>query len=363
MLATEAFYEAAILPELWTNALNIASSAWSADGVVISTYPDCVGGVVASESLGEMCARFVREEWYKRDIRAARGVPVVRKGKEVVTDQDLFTHDEIGHLPLYAEFLRPLGLGWFAGSILGDVGGGLTTLSIHRKIDKEPFSDGTALRIQQDLGDVRRAARLAVSSRAAFAEGLIDSVERFDCGAMLLDRLGRVTRMNKKAEELLGEDLQVISSKLRSQQREANKALQELITASTHPAYDIKSTAPASILLHRINNIPLIVSTYPVVRHANDVFQGTRAILLIRDLSAHRPVALDILQKVFGLTSAEARVAAALLKGADTQQIAAENRVSPETVRYHLKSIFAKTGTSHQAQLTSLLARFPKSGK
>jgi DNA-binding CsgD family transcriptional regulator len=26
--------------------------------------------------------------------------------------------------------------------------------------------------------------------------------------------------------------------------------------------------------------------------------------------------------------------------------------------RYHLKSIFSKTGTSHQAQLVSLLARF-----
>ncbi|SCY94920.1 helix-turn-helix transcriptional regulator [Microvirga guangxiensis] len=363
MPVAEAFYEAAILPELWPKALDLASAAWSADGVIISTYPDCVGGVVASESLEEMCARFVREEWYKHDVRAARGVPVVRKGKEIVTDQDIFTKDELEHLPLFAEFLRPQGLGWFAGSILSEVGGALTTLSIHRKVDKEPFSDDAASRIHQDLRDMQRAARLAASSRAAFADGLIDGIERFDCGAVLLDRLGRVTRMNRKAEEFLGEDLQVISSRLRSQQREANKALQELIAASTQTTAQIGNNLPAPIFLNRINNIPLIVSSYPVVRQANDVFQGARAILLIRDLSGHRPVALDILQKVFGLTTAEVRVAASLLKGSDTQQIAAEHKVSPETIRYHLKSMFAKTGTNHQAQLVSLLARFPKSNK
>ena len=41
--------------------------------------------------------------------------------------------------------------------------------------------------------------------------------------------------------------------------------------------------------------------------------------------------------------------------------MAGELKVEPETVRYHLKSLFAKTGTRHQAQLVSLFARFPKS--
>ncbi|WP_052954904.1 helix-turn-helix transcriptional regulator [Microvirga vignae] len=61
---------------------------------------------------------------------------------------------------------------------------------------------------------------------------------------------------------------------------------------------------------------------------------------------------------MFQLTPAELRVATGLVQGLDTQQIATQHQIGAQTVRFHLKSIFAKTGTNHQAQLVGLLARF-----
>lgn len=358
MPLTEAFYEAAIIPELWGKALNLAAPAWAADGVVLSTYPENLSGLISSDSMEEFCNHFIDEGWHKRDIRAARGVPYIRQGKEIVTDLDVFTEDELKHLPFYTDFIQNLGYGWFAGSVLNEAGGALINISIHRRAGKDPFSQDDLALFRRDLMHVKRAARLTARSRLAYTEGLLDSLERFDCGAVLIDRLGRVIQLNKKAQSYLGEYLQVVSSRLRSPLREGNKALQELIAASTRPITEGSLAGPTSALLPREGALPLVVHSYPVVQQATDIFQGARALLLISNPSQKRPLALKVLQEVFHLTPAELRVAAALLQGQDTQQIAEGHRVGPQTVRYHLKSIFAKTGTSHQAQLVSLLAQF-----
>lgn len=57
----------------------------------------------------------------------------------------------------------------------------------------------------------------------------------------------------------------------------------------------------------------------------------------------------------FGLTKGEIAVAQAFLESGNTDSMAAERQTSPATIRKQLKSIFAKTGVSNQAQLQKLL--------
>lgn len=358
MPAIEAFYEAAIVPELWGKALDLASFAWGADGSIVSSYADSLGGLIHSDALEEFCAQFFDGDWETRDVRTQRGIPLVGKGKEIVTDADLFTADELKSLPLYSEFLPSVGFGWFAGTILAESGGAKIALSLHRRANREPFSKNDLAPLRRDLPHLRRAARLASKASLSYAEGLVDGLERFTCGAILIDWLGRVIHLNGRAEAYLGDRLQIVSSRLRSPEREANKALQDLIAVCTRPMLGDKDDGPTSALLHRANGLPLLLHSYPVARTACDVFQGARAILLITDPTEDRALALKVVQAIFQLTPAELRVASALLRGLDTQQIANENEIGAQTVRYHLKSIFAKTGTNHQAQLVSLLSRF-----
>jgi DNA-binding NarL/FixJ family response regulator len=65
----------------------------------------------------------------------------------------------------------------------------------------------------------------------------------------------------------------------------------------------------------------------------------------------------EALSSSFGLTPAEARVAAALTQGKQLAQIAADFAVSRTTVAFHMRNIFQKTGTSRQAELVALLFR------
>ncbi len=66
---------------------------------------------------------------------------------------------------------------------------------------------------------------------------------------------------------------------------------------------------------------------------------------------------IETLQAIFGLTKAEARLAIELACGQTLEDIADEHGVSISTARVQLKSIFAKTGTSRQAELVALLTR------
>ncbi len=63
---------------------------------------------------------------------------------------------------------------------------------------------------------------------------------------------------------------------------------------------------------------------------------------------------LVALQRLFDLTSAEARVLALLLDDCRPREIAGELGISITTVRSHLQALFAKTGTRRQSELVAL---------
>ena len=64
----------------------------------------------------------------------------------------------------------------------------------------------------------------------------------------------------------------------------------------------------------------------------------------------------EVLQGLFDLTPAEARVARAIAERRTVEAIAGMLGVSRETVRTQLKSVLAKTGMARQADLAALLA-------
>ena len=65
------------------------------------------------------------------------------------------------------------------------------------------------------------------------------------------------------------------------------------------------------------------------------------------------------LREVFGLTAAEARLAAELVAGKTLDDVSEERQVSLATVRSQLRSVFQKTETGRQAQLMQLITSLP----
>jgi DNA-binding CsgD family transcriptional regulator len=77
----------------------------------------------------------------------------------------------------------------------------------------------------------------------------------------------------------------------------------------------------------------------------------------IADLSALPAPTFDVLNTVFGLSAAEARLAQFLARGESIESAAELLEIKPTTARSQLAAVFDKTGMRRQARLVALLSR------
>ena len=79
------------------------------------------------------------------------------------------------------------------------------------------------------------------------------------------------------------------------------------------------------------------------------------ALVVLHPLDCDPSLLEPVLVRLYGLTTAECRVAAKLLKLESIHLVAASLNRSEETIRSQIKAVFSKTGTHSQAQLLKLL--------
>jgi DNA-binding CsgD family transcriptional regulator len=99
----------------------------------------------------------------------------------------------------------------------------------------------------------------------------------------------------------------------------------------------------------------LVAHVVPMRGAGRDLFTGAEALLYVTSINFDPGQSPAILQALFDLTPAEARVSALLAEGVSVQAIAARLSIQTNSVRAQLKSVFAKTGVRRQAELVSLL--------
>jgi DNA-binding CsgD family transcriptional regulator len=84
---------------------------------------------------------------------------------------------------------------------------------------------------------------------------------------------------------------------------------------------------------------------------------GPCVAVFISDPDQRDSASQHILGELFSLTPAEARVAILLARGLSLTEISNAQNISPHTARAQLKSIFAKTGVSRQAELVRMVIK------
>lgn len=98
-----------------------------------------------------------------------------------------------------------------------------------------------------------------------------------------------------------------------------------------------------------------ILHLVPVVGAARDVFARTACLVVFTIADADRLPSARLVQGLFDLTPAEARVAHDIARGCGVPEAAAQAGVTEHTIRAQLRAIYLKTGTSKQAELAALL--------
>jgi DNA-binding CsgD family transcriptional regulator len=104
-----------------------------------------------------------------------------------------------------------------------------------------------------------------------------------------------------------------------------------------------------------MEKLPVIVRIWPFYGPAHQPGQDVRALLTLNALGPKPGPSAAILAKTFRLTPSEAKLACIIARGAPPDIAARELKISRETARNQLKSVFAKTNTHRQSELVALL--------
>jgi len=101
---------------------------------------------------------------------------------------------------------------------------------------------------------------------------------------------------------------------------------------------------------------PMILHLLPVHGAAHDIFSGATSLLVVTPVDRAVVPSAKVLQGLFDLTPAEARVARGISEAQTIESLALAACVSVETIRSQLKAVLSKTGLSRQQELINLLA-------
>jgi DNA-binding CsgD family transcriptional regulator len=246
---------------------------------------------------------------------------------------------------------------WFAGvKIAAD--SEVWCLLLQRSIEQGPFSR-TELKELADLSLVlSKVAADAQLLGFARAEGALGVFGLLNVPAALLDRYRQVVNTNQAAKQLFGEDVTIRERQVRSFDHNATMMLTQAI-------YDFMSSSHPSMLMpfvslpRRGNGRPLLVSAIRLSEISQNVFARCQAVLIFFDLDRHARPSEAILRQCLGLSAAEARLAIGLATGESLQALAEQLKISKQTARHELKSVFSKLNVHRQSELVALLSLMP----
>ena len=207
--------------------------------------------------------------------------------------------------------------------------------------------------LQALVPHLRIAVTLFEKLQLAGAEhGVFQSAtEGLGLALLVLDRNNRIVSSNALAERFLneGEGLHRTGDCLAFDSTEARKIIADLLA---QPENKAKVTR---FRIERPERGDLIATARALALPA--IHAGTGALALFLALPGEEPpLEPQTVRDLFGLTTAEARLAVILTQGLSLVEAAQRLGITHNTAKTQLRAIFAKTGARRQSQLVSILA-------
>ena len=170
--------------------------------------------------------------------------------------------------------------------------------------------------------------------------------------AIALDQHGFVADVNAAADAVFDHNIKIKDKRLFIRDPGARTLLKDAIDQLK----DLPRLAPFDpVIVPRTDKLPVIVRIWPFEGPAHPPGQDVRALLTLNALGPRPGPPAAILAKTFRLTPSEAKLACIIARGAPPDIAARELKISRETARNQLKSVFAKTDTHRQSELVALL--------
>ena len=347
-------YEASVAPERWPDVLGRLSHIADGDLGLLFTESqgasNWFGGGKADLIRGY--SDYVEEGWPERTDRPKRLFAAGHAG--FLGDLDVYTLEEIEREPVFTEFLRPRGLGWGAATAIPIPNGDAIAISIERRYSRGPVERSIIRQLDLLRPHLARSALISARLQLERLRGITMTLDAIGLPAAVVGREGRLLTVDTRLEAMIPDVFYERRHRLAATNKKADALLSRslLLLDARDDAGAVRSIA----LPGDDGRAPAILHVVPLRRSAHDLFSGAHGIVVVTPVVARDAPDMAMLQGLFDLTPAEARVARGIVQGQTIDGIAVEFGSSRETVRTQVKSVLNKTGLKRNIDLAAMLA-------
>ncbi|MBV7528058.1 MULTISPECIES: helix-turn-helix transcriptional regulator [Pseudomonas] len=275
-------------------------------------------------------------------------------------DQVLGTEAWLAH-DFYRKYLHPLDLRDVLVANMRTAAGMHCALFACRDHASEAFTPAQINLIRLLLPHLQQAVDLhsAVDQLDAERQLYAATIDRLMVGTAILDENGRMMRCNRAAQRLFDshDGLECKHDKLCAFANHENRTLQQAIQAVLKQRPRGLDDLQVLTLSRPSGEMPLNLLLRPIAMNYQTHNSARRpaVVVFIRDPADSPQASRDLLRSLFQLTRTETEVAMLVMDGQTLDETAEALGVSRNTVRAHLRGVFAKTGATRQAQLVKTL--------
>lgn len=279
----------------------------------------------------------------------------------VIRCSEVVPDAELEQTEFYRVFLEPHGFFYWMNLAFEVRGTWVLNLTLTRARAAGDYDEQDLALLERLAPHFKRAMDLyrMLAGAVGLKDALESSIDRLPIGVALVDADGRALAVNDRAQEILARHdglRQEADGTLRAGREEQAADLGRLIEHASRCGQDADSSGGTLSLDASGGGRPLSVMVTPL-RLERQALGDPRvlAAVFISDPDRRPAAAEESLQRLYGLTRAEARLASLLVSGHSLEEVARRLKVTTNTARTHLKRVFAKTKTSRQGDLVSLV--------
>lgn len=282
---------------------------------------------------------------------------------KVVALEDILPDQELMATDYYRHYLEPIKLFRILGVDTIEPEGMLARLRFSRGKTEARFSMRDRRLLELITPHLRRAIQVyaKLNRMASERDVYAGAVNQLSVASIILDEQGRVLNTNALAQSMLdqADGLCLRKSRLHIEGRDINKELQEALETIIKAQQSGETSVVRALRVPRPtgrSDLGLVIRPVPASAWSEGQHSPCAAIF-ISDPDLHTSTSRQILGDLFALTPAEANLAILLARGLNLAEVSETQAISQHTARAQLKSIFAKTGASRQAELVRLVLK------
>jgi DNA-binding CsgD family transcriptional regulator len=346
----ERIYECSLVPDGWPGVLD--ELGMLIEGTGASLMIGSVGARLYAVSPGsqQRSDRFPVGAWFHRGQVINRLFAARHAG--FITDLDMFTLEEWEAEPLYIEMWRPTGVGWVAGTAIPLPTGDNLVFCLTRTPERGPVEKAFIQRLDALRPHLARSAFMSARLQMERARVAGETLAALGLPALVLDDRGKVLAANSLIDALTPYVRWRAFDRVSLLDKFASQLLRDALEAIMAPDGPVRSFP----VRDGDSGAMMVAHLVPICLSARDIFVRCAAALIFTPVTLPEAPPVELVQSLFDLTPAEARVARSLAAGETVQSIASAQNVSESTVRTHVRGVLQKTGCNRQVEIVSLLA-------